>query len=157
MGGIPFPKTIRLPAEAYRDRERVFHVVISAMPDTRPFRRRRLGDAIWELVRNEEHRGAILPIAACLMPDHLHVVARPGGRSLQRWAHDFKSYSTRVGWEHGGSTALWQPDWWDHWLRGAREIENAINYVTRNPIAGGLVDEIEHWPWVWISPALDPR
>ncbi len=147
------PKSIRLAHEAYAETESIFHVVFHAMPDTTPFRAPNVGSLVWGLLTNERERGAIELIAACLMPDHLHVVASPRGRDLIRWANGFKSYSTRVAWTAGSRTAVWQPSFYDRRLRDERELESAVDYVVRNPAVAGLIRDGEVWPWVasWLG------
>lgn len=149
---IRFPKRIRLPAEAYENPEAIFHITIHAAPETAPFKDRRAGDAIWTLVRNEESRGTIVPAAACLMPTHLHLVARRGRKTIVEWANGFKSYSTTVWWRAGGgSGVLWQPSFYDVRQYSSRQIEAVIQYVVRNPVDAGLVEEAADWPWVWVA------
>jgi REP element-mobilizing transposase RayT len=106
MGGVPFPKRLRLPPDAYSNPEHTFHIAIRAMPGERPFRDTVLGDAIWQLLLNEPGRRKIRLVAACLMPDHLHVIAKPLEQNVQAWVGAFKSYSTRVSWRHGIHRAL---------------------------------------------------
>jgi putative transposase len=150
---VQLPKTIRLPHAAYADTEAVFHVVFHTATGTTPFRNTTAGDRIWQLVVNERERDSIELVAACLMPDHLHVVASPRRRGIIAWVNGFKSYSTHVGWEAGLKTALWQPGFYDRRLRSADELDSAVEYVVRNPVAAGLVEDADSWPWArsWLG------
>jgi REP element-mobilizing transposase RayT len=145
MSGIPFPKRTRLPHEVYGNRGYTFHVVFRAMLDTAPFRGE-LGETVWALAVDEATRPSVRILAACLMPDHLHVVAQPGDVSLIRWVNNFKSYSTRLSWGAGRRGALWQPGFFDHLVRDDVELEATIGYVLRNPVERRLGDS---WPWVF--------
>jgi REP element-mobilizing transposase RayT len=147
-----FPKKIRLPAEAYENPDAVFHITMHAATETAPFKPKRAADVVWQLVRNEESRGSITPVAACLMPTHLHLVARRGRKTIVEWANGFKSYSTTVWWrEGGGHGVLWQPSFYDVRQYSSRQVEAVIKYVVRNPVDAGFVEDPWQWPWVWVS------
>jgi len=67
--------------------------------------------------------------------------------------NDFQSYTTRVSKDFLTQRALWQPSFYDRRIRDLGEFESAVNYVVRNPVSAGLVDEPEQWPWVgsWLD------
>jgi REP element-mobilizing transposase RayT len=145
-----FRKPIRLARSAYEDATQAFHITMNARPGTVPFR----GDAgarVWELVLNERTRGNITILAACLMPDHLHVVCQPGSRDIVAWANGFKSYSTRVAREGGQPSATWQPSFFDRRIKGEAQLRQTIAYVSDNPAAAGLVREPGAWPWAFVA------
>ncbi len=149
----PFPRATRLPADAYRNRETVFHVVLRAVPNTVPFRGG-VGAAVWRAVLAERDRTAIELIAACLMPDHLHSIVQPRERGVLEWIDGFKSFTTREARVAGGSAFLWQPSFYDHRMRDSADFEFALAYLRRNPVAAGLVGDEAEWPWLWWSEAL---
>jgi len=143
-----YRKPNRLPHEAYDDRDAVFHVIVSALPGEAPFRDRTLGDTVWRVVEGELERPAVRLAAACLMPDHLHLVVSPEEKTLIRWMNDFKSYTTHLSKGIRGRRFLWQRSFYDRKLRADGEFETAVHYVTRNPVTAGLVEEALDWPWV---------
>ncbi len=149
VAGIPFPKKLRLDHEVYANPANAFHVVIRAMPETSPFRGP-IGQATWHLLEEERNRASIELLAACLMPDHLHVVVQPKARSIIQWVAGFKSYSTRLSWSHRTSKALWQPSFYDRLLRDENEFLATLEYIRSNPVEDGLVTEASEWPWLWI-------
>ena len=67
--------------------------------------------------------------------------------------NDFQSYTTRVSNDFRTQRALWQPSFYDRRIRDLGEFESAVNYVVRNPVSAGLVDDPEQWPWVgsWLD------
>src|SRR4029077_621590 len=89
-------------------------------------------------------------LAACLMPDHLHLACRPGAIGLTRWIGAMKSLSTRASWSARWRGVLWQPSFYDRRIRDA-EVEQTLKYIVRNPVIAGLCDAVEDWPWsaVW--------
>jgi putative transposase len=149
---VQLPKTIRLPHEAYANPDRVFHVTMRAAIGERPFTSRPTGAAIWQLVVNERERDSIELLAACLMPDHLHALVSPRSKDIIRWVDGFKSWSTRVAPRTRPQRILWQPGFYDRAVRSG-ELDTTVKYILENPVAAGLVDEAERWPWVaaWVS------
>lgn len=150
---MQFPKTIRLPHEAYSNTDAVFHVVVSALPGMTPFEDTALGDVVWAVVLGEESRTAVKVSAACLMPDHLHVLVSPRDKSIIRWMNDFKSLTTQISKGFRPQRFLWHPSFYDRRLRDVAEFESAMGYVLKNPSIAGLVDSDEDWPWVgsWVD------
>ncbi|MBI5949930.1 MAG: transposase [Chloroflexi bacterium] len=150
---MQIPKTIRLPHGAYGDDSNVFHVVIRAMPGEAPFSDRLLGDAVWGVLTNPTSREAATLYAACLMPDHLHMLLSPSGRTVIQWANSFKSFSTRVAWGHRSRAALWQPGFFDRRIRDDREFGEVLGYILANPVGAGLVGDSDDWRWVatWVG------
>jgi REP element-mobilizing transposase RayT len=147
---IPFPKPHRLPPEWYQQRGNTFHLVARAFLFDAPFKGR-LGDAVWQqVVSQPAHRVSLL--AACLMPDHLHLIAQVAEEDLLEWLGGFKSFTTNLSWKHGHRGALWQPDSWDRLIR-EHEFDATFSYVMHNPVAAGLVEDVDDWPWVrsWLD------
>ena len=147
-----FPKSIRLPPEAYANSEAVFHVVTHTLPETSPFNSRELGDAIWKVIVGERDRRAVKLFAACLMPDHLHLLASPREKSIIRWMNDFKSFTTHISKSYRQQRFLWQPSYYDRRIRNEVEFEAVVNYILQNPVAARLNSAME-WPWVtsWVD------
>jgi REP element-mobilizing transposase RayT len=145
-----FPKRIRLPREAYANRENAFHIVMRSSLKSVPFVGV-IGESVWHVVMEQPGRPDIDLVAACLMPDHLHVILQPAERSVIAWANAFKSYTTAVGRKAGGPTYLWQPSYYDRRLRDDAEREAALQYVAANPAEAGLVAAERTWPWLFIA------
>ncbi|MCC7365718.1 MAG: transposase [Dehalococcoidia bacterium] len=149
-----YRRPIRLPPEVYGNPANVFHVVIRAFPGQSPFERPEVAGATWGLLDEEARRDSVVMAAACLMPDHLHLLLRPNRGSLVSWVGAFKSVSTRRVWQTGYRGRLWQPSFWDRCLR-ENEFDTARAYIINNPVSAGLVDEPGDWPWTawWDDPA----
>ena len=145
---IPYRKAIRLPDDAYRNPESRFHIVLRAMAETAPFRRE-VGEHVWATVMSERNRGSAVLEAACLLPDHLHMIVGPGDRDIVAWLNAFKSFTTSVAKRVGGPRRLWQPSFFDRRIRDEQELEDTLAYVRANPVAAGLVAAETDWPWLW--------
>ncbi|MCK9518317.1 MAG: transposase [Dehalococcoidia bacterium] len=153
MTRVRFPKPIRLPRESYENPENVFHLVIRTFPETLPFRGSTLNSAVWDRLLDQDGRRGIELLAACLMPDHLHLLAKPAGTNIIDWLGALKSVTTRIAWQSGWHGRLWQPSFWDRRIRDEREWESTLFYVRRNPVEAGLVADESDWPWlgIWLD------
>ena len=118
-----------------------------------PFEDAALGDAIWADVVGEQSRNAVRVSAACLMPDHFHVLVSPREKSIIRWMNDFKSFTNHISKGFRPQRFLWHPSFYDRRIRDLGEFETALNYVLQNPTSSGLVSQDEQWPWVgsWVE------
>ncbi len=149
---VEYPRRHRLAADSYRRPGVSVHLILRALPGTSPFANRVLGDAIWAVACQQNERGQVRLRAACLMPDHLHLLVQPERADLSRWLNSFKSYTASVSHRHGHRGSLWQPSYFDRLLREG-EFEATLKYVLENPLAAGLVESSEEWPWsaIWLD------
>ena len=81
-----------------------------------------------------------------LMPDHLHaLVAFPPRRSIKQTISDFKRFTgRRLG-------LVWQRDFFDNRLRGGEGLQQKAEYIRKNLVRAGLVEDAKDWPFVWKS------
>jgi REP element-mobilizing transposase RayT len=86
--------------------------------------------------------------AWCVMPNHVHVVARLlPGQALAAVVHSWKSFTAkRANTILGKQGTFWQREYYDHLIRNENEFERAMNYVADNPAKANLKD----WKWVWV-------
>jgi len=42
---------------------------------------------------------------------------------------------------------LWQHQFWDRFVRNAKEFSERLDYMHRNPVRKGLVRRPQDWPW----------
>jgi REP element-mobilizing transposase RayT len=91
--------------------------------------------------------------AAVVMPDHAHLIFRVlGGLSLSAILQSIKGYSARlVNALLGRRGPFWLDESFDHIVRHRRELEDKIEYIRRNPVAGGLAASWKEYPWLWIK------
>jgi REP element-mobilizing transposase RayT len=85
-------------------------------------------------------------LARCVMPNHVHVVVHPLPRQdLSRILHSWKSFtSNEINRLLARTGTLWQPEYYDHLVRDADDLERCIRYVVDNPDRAGL----RGWRWV---------
>lgn len=85
-----------------------------------------------------------------LMPDHVHLFACPGPEaiSLAGWMQLWKSIAAKgINRVTRGTGAVWQPDYFDRYLRSLRDYTHKWDYVLLNPVRKGLVMNPEDWPY----------
>jgi alanyl-tRNA synthetase/REP element-mobilizing transposase RayT len=100
-------------------------------------------------------------VAACVMPDHVHLILQPGvkdsdaeGRpvfwSLGEILHSIKSFSANeINKAENRTGPLWQEERYDRHIRSDRDLEEKFHYLCRNPWTEGLVNPDQPWPWLW--------
>jgi REP element-mobilizing transposase RayT len=83
-----------------------------------------------------------------IMPNHVHVVLEPrvAMPGIMRW---LKGRTGRMANRILGRTGMpfWQEEAFDHWLRSAEELQEAIDYVEDNPVKAGLAGTKGQWAW----------
>ena len=85
-----------------------------------------------------------------VMPDHVHLFARPArnAKSLAQWTQTWKSItSRRIAKAHAVTSPIWQPDYFDHFVRSAASYSEKWEYVRNNPVRRQLVADADDWPW----------
>ena len=98
-----------------------------------------------------------------LMPDHVHLFARPAGdaRPLPNWVRTWKSLSAlRINRGLNRSGPAWQADYFDRYLRSRGDYDKKWQYVAANPVRMGLVVQADDWPYagtLWDLQYLNPR
>lgn len=87
-------------------------------------------------------------LAWVVMPNHVHVVFKPL-RPLPEVTRWIKGSTARAANLVLGRTGkpFWQYESYDHCIRSDAALSRVIRYVERNPVAAGLVEEPESWPW----------
>ncbi len=151
-GNIPAmpqrPKRIRLLVEAYANPETAFHIVISAHPGVTQFSTA-IVQAVWATVLEQVDAGRVQLFAACLMPDHVHLLLRPKEMDVIAFMNVWKRWSTRAAWSAGHRGPLWQPSFYDRGITHPDDFDAAAGYIVMNPVTAGFVKEIDEWPWTW--------
>jgi RecG-like helicase/REP element-mobilizing transposase RayT len=100
-------------------------------------------------------------IAACVMPDHVHLLIRPLPKAhaengdaifweLGDLLHSLKSFTAheinKLEDRQGG---VWEKESFDRYVRSDRDLEEKFRYILRNPWEAEVVGQDEDYPWVW--------
>jgi putative transposase len=101
------------------------------------------------LIYRAQQRIELPILAACLMPNHVHLVVRPSGASdLARWTHWL--FTSHVRWHHAkyASTGrLWQGRFKAFVMQEDHHLLTVMRYVERNALRAKLVERAEDWEW----------
>ena len=79
-----------------------------------------------------------------IMPDHFHcIIQADPGVDIADIMNKIKGHSSFVLNKYLGRTGkLWQKGYHDHAIRNGKDFEEKVNYIHRNPIRAGLVDNM---------------
>jgi REP element-mobilizing transposase RayT len=82
------------------------------------------------------------------MPDHLHVFVSAGEvKSLSRWMKALKGVLSNQLKALGEKPPFWQQGFFDHVLRSGESYSEKWEYVRRNPVRAGLVEDPDDWEY----------
>jgi REP element-mobilizing transposase RayT len=86
--------------------------------------------------------------AWCVMSNHVHVLLAPH-RELSQVTQGIKgSTARRINrLQDAVGRTFWQDESYDHWSRDEEEMHRIISYIENNPVAAGLCQHPEEWPW----------
>jgi len=98
--------------------------------------------------------------AACVRPDHVHILIEPQVRSqasneteffsLTEILHTLKSFTAhKINELEGKSGPVWERESFDRVIRSESDLHEKFNYITRNPWDTGVARPGEDYPWVW--------
>jgi RecG-like helicase/REP element-mobilizing transposase RayT len=100
--------------------------------------------------------------AACVMPDHVHLLLEPGIKetseegnviffSLGEIFRSIKRHAAREINKVAGTTgSVWEEEWFDRLIRSERDLQEKFEYIVRTPFEAGL-DAEGQYPWVWFQ------
>jgi len=85
----------------------------------------------------------------CVMPNHVHALVMPvNGHLLANIVHSWKSYTGHAVKKILNLTKpFWMTEYHDRFIRNDRHLETVQNYIRQNPVAAGLVRNVEDWQW----------
>ena len=100
--------------------------------------------------------------AIVLLPEHFHMmIVLPGNSAdfssrVGKIKSGFTQRYLAAGGREGGISAgrarkgyrgIWQPRFWEHTIRDARDHKMHLDYLHANPLKHGLVKRVIDWPW----------
>ena len=85
----------------------------------------------------------------CLMPDHFHLIIKPGPRCnvsdiMKMVKGSFTRKINKLGTEAG---SMWQRRFFDQVIRNERQLMMQLNYMHQNPVLAGLVSTAGDYPY----------
>lgn len=106
-------------------------------------------DAFLGLMREAQERVPVPLIAACLMPNHLHLVVRPAADGdLKHWAHWlFTKHASHYHAKYGTNGHVWQGRYKTIPIQHDQHLLIVMRYVERNAYRAKLVATPDGWKW----------
>jgi REP element-mobilizing transposase RayT len=113
-----------------------------------------VGGTAWRALLDQRDREGFTLHAACLMPDHVHVLVSPTGQGesvsdIVRGIKLSQFHAVKAG---HNRYLRWQPSFYDHILRGWHkdrdEFETIAWYIRQNPVRAELVTTWEEYLFV---------
>ena len=107
------------------------------------------------------HRSRYELLAACVMPDHVHVIFQPWVKetdaqgdpvfwSLSELLRSIKSFSAHeIAQLEGDHAHVWEKETFDRYIRSDADLEEKFQYICRNPWESKVVGATESYPWLW--------
>jgi putative transposase len=105
--------------------------------------------AFIRLMRKAQERTFLPVIAACLMPNHVHLVVRPtGDLDVAKWLHWLcTTHARHHHKKHATIGRLWQGRFKAFLVQDDHYLLTLIRYVERNALRKDLVARAEDWRW----------
>ena len=131
-----------------RDSDRIFFVTVNLRRHVKPFDRSEYVILI-DALEGARRRLAFLLCGYVLMPDHWHALIWTGyPLTISQAIHDVKKVCARHFHARRGTQGpVWQHQFWDRFVRHAREFNDRLAYMHLNPVRKGLVAKPEEWRW----------
>lgn len=126
-----------------------YHVLNRANKKARVFHSSGDYEQFLAAIHLAQQRVHIPILAACLMPNHFHLVVRPlHGEDLGPWMQ--WAFTTQVRWHHAKyetSGHLWQGRYKAFLIQEDHHLLTVMRYVERNALRANLVERAEDWKW----------
>jgi putative transposase len=104
-----------------------------------------------EALRYAQVRRPLRVEAMVVLPDHLHCVWTLGEDTdySVRWQMVKTRFSRGLDapLRADGGKAVWQPRFWEHWIRDEEDLRRHLDYVHFNPVKHGLARTPAEWPY----------
>jgi len=129
-------------------------------------------DIVLRRVLHAHENGQYELYAACVMPDHIHLLFEPqvkntdseGGSAfwlLSEILQPIKSSTAhRINKASGTDGTVWEKESFDRLIRSESDLQEKLEYICRNPWDAGVIAQGEDYPWLWTpdrSPAVAPE
>lgn len=85
-------------------------------------------------------------LAWCVMPNHIHLLVviwqMPLAKLVQSWKSFIAAETNSI---LGRTGQLWEPEYWDTFMRDEDQELKAIHYIESNPVKGRLCRAAQEW------------
>jgi len=126
-----------------------YHVLNRGNKKARVFHQSSDYEQFLALIHRAQERIEVPILAACVMPNHFHLVVRPRHpddlSNWTRWA-----FTTHVRWHHAKyetTGRVWQGRFKAFLIQEDHHLLTVMRYVERNALRAKLADRAEDWKW----------
>jgi len=92
--------------------------------------------------------GSAVLAGYAILPDHVHILLRPGGMAVHQFVNNFKSYTGIKVKEEGGFTGkVWRQRFYDVPIEDGNEFAGRLALMHDNPVKRKYVKRAEDYPW----------
>jgi putative transposase len=131
-----------------RTSDRIFFITVNLRRALPPLALEEYGLLV-DAVAESRQRLHFLLHGYVLMPEHWHALiwtAYP--LTISRLVQDIKWISAcSLNRARKASGSIWQHQFWDRFVRHAREFRRRLDYMHFNPVRKGLVGKPDDWRW----------
>jgi putative transposase len=137
----------RPPRLIYADQ--CYHVLNRANQKAEIFHEPSDYDSFVRLIAKAQDQVELPLLAACLMPNHVHLVVRPlANKDLSKWMHWlFTTYSRHYNDKYQKVGHVWQGRYKASVAQRDQHLLTVVRYVERNALRAKIVSAAEHWRW----------
>jgi REP element-mobilizing transposase RayT len=149
-------RKLRLPDVDYSSSNLVFFVTYN-LAESETLLAGGVGDSAWAALLEASSFLRVKLHAACMMPDHVHLLLSPpgDGKTVGQIIKSIKTRQQYVTKQAAGIWLNWQADFFDHVLGRGRdprdpdvEFETVAAYIHNNPVAAELVVTASDYPYL---------
>jgi putative transposase len=103
---------------------------------------------ILSVLADQHDRGEFFLFGYVVMPTHIHLLFHPRKKDLVQIMRNLKS-KTGFAISRARCTPgpIWQERYFDTILRRVQNFWEKLDYIHRNPVVAGLVENPEGWSW----------
>ena len=135
-------KENRLDTSVYQERH-IYHLTLSCSGEEARFTEEVVQQNL-EVLKDSSEKHDTKVHAYCFMPDHLHLLVE--GDELVKFVKEFKQL-TGYRYKQKTEEKLWQKSYYDHILREKEEVKKVADYIFKNPVREGLVENFLEYPY----------
>jgi len=126
-----------------------YHVLNRSNKKARLFHHSADYEQFLALIHRAQERVELPILAACVMPNHFHLIVRPReADDLSTWTR--WAFTTHVRWHHAKyetTGRLWQGRFKAFLIQEDHHLLTVMRYVERNALRANLVERAEDWRW----------
>jgi putative transposase len=147
---LPQRKHPRLHREIYSDPSQVFSITTCTAKHRKLFLKSSFADQTFEILKDYLADKSRL-FAACMMPDHVHLLLTAMDINLIDLIGAWKRYISRMAVKYNLNKPIWQTSFYDHAIRKDEDLQRAAEYILANPVRKGLCKRWDEYPYNYVG------